>query len=108
MIKRISKSLAYMVMGMFSIIILSKCSPLLPSVPNPWQKPELIGVVNSESAAKFVSGLENAKEDNKKKKIYIKLDSFGGSVISGHSMITAMKKAQGQGMTGDYATTKRI
>jgi ATP-dependent protease ClpP protease subunit len=98
MIKRISKSLAWSVLAMFSVIILSKCSPLLPDIELFAKRPNIQGVVSYKMAKSFIRGLEAAKEDAKAdKKIYIKIESWGGGVIAGHSMITAIKKAQSQG-----------
>jgi ATP-dependent protease ClpP protease subunit len=101
MINYIASFLKSSVVAMFCLIILSKCSPLLPKIASPFGTPTLSGTINGESASVFIDELDYALTKAQwfdKKTINVNISSFGGSVLAGHFIISKIKEIQGQGI----------
>lgn len=101
MINYVSQYLKSAVIAMFCLILLAKCSPLLPKVALPFGTPTLSGSIDSKSAALFIQKLNYSltkAELFDKKVINININSFGGSVLAGHNIISKIKEIQGKGI----------
>ena len=82
MINYVSQYLKSAVIAMFCLILLAKCSPLLPKVALPFGTPTLSGSIDSKSAALFIQKLNYSltkAELFDKKVITININSFGRS-----------------------------
>ena len=101
MINYVSQYLRSAVVVMFCLILLTKCSFLLPRIINPFATPSISGAINNKSATDVIKQLEYAllkAKLFKKESITININSFGGSVLAGHYIISKIKEIQGQGI----------
>ena len=99
MINYVSQYLKSAVIAMFCLILLTKCSFLLPRIINPFDTPSISGAINNKSATDVIKQLEYAllkAKLFKKESITININSFGGSVLAGHNIISKIKEIQGK------------
>ena len=79
MINYVSQYLRSAVVVMFCLILLTKCSFLLPRIINPFATPSISGAINNKSATDVIKQLEYAllkAKLFKKESITININSF--------------------------------